>query len=189
MTKYSMGLYVLYFGTTRQYPNIAHHTIWLGKRFKGLLRDILTEVNLLKIFLYTFTGPRNRPKLCPRGCDSFYVLCPVPNLKSELNWKLKAKIERRHCVSSFKDYPSEPRRTHHRRLLDGSHGFSKQLPIPSWSRLLDSPHISAIGMVPISEPRPKIKFVFRRCWYPSRRRITRRGELGEGGRENVERKP
>jgi phytoene desaturase len=36
-SRYSMGLFVLYFGTTRKYEDIAHHTIWLGKRFKGLL--------------------------------------------------------------------------------------------------------------------------------------------------------
>ena len=40
LTTYSMGLFVLFFGTKKQYPNIAHHTIWLGKRFKGLLKDI-----------------------------------------------------------------------------------------------------------------------------------------------------
>ena len=40
LTTYSMGMFVLFFGTKKQYPKIAHHSIWLGKRFKGLLKDI-----------------------------------------------------------------------------------------------------------------------------------------------------
>ena len=40
LTQYSMGLYVLYFGTKRQYPDVAHHTIWLGERYQEHLQDI-----------------------------------------------------------------------------------------------------------------------------------------------------
>jgi len=40
VTQYSMGLYVLYFGTQKQFPEVAHHTIWLGSRHKELLKDI-----------------------------------------------------------------------------------------------------------------------------------------------------
>ena len=41
LTKYSMGLYVLFFGTKKQYPEVVHHTIWLTSRFKELLKDII----------------------------------------------------------------------------------------------------------------------------------------------------
>lgn len=46
LTHYSMGLYVLFFGTKRQYPDVAHHTIWMGPRYKELLKDIF-EKNLI----------------------------------------------------------------------------------------------------------------------------------------------
>ena len=32
--KKSMGLFVLFFGTDTRYPNVEHHTIWLGPRYK-----------------------------------------------------------------------------------------------------------------------------------------------------------
>ena len=97
-----MGLYVLYFGTTRQYPNIAHHTIWLGKRFKGLLRDIFDRGELAEDFsLYVHRPTATDQSFAPEGCDSFYVLCPVPNLKSGLNWEIEGKKLRDDIVSAL----------------------------------------------------------------------------------------
>ena len=43
---FSMGLFVLYFGTTRKYAGVAHHTIWFGDRYKELLRDIFDRHHL-----------------------------------------------------------------------------------------------------------------------------------------------
>ena len=86
-TKYSMGLYVLYFGTTKQYPEVAHHTIWLGRRFKDLLSDIFDAGTLTEDFsLYIHRPTATDPDFAPDGCDSFYVLCPVPHLKFNIDW-------------------------------------------------------------------------------------------------------
>ena len=96
--KYSMGLFVLYFGTTKKYENIAHHTIWLGKRFKSLLNDIFQKKHLAEDFsLYLHRPTATDPSFAPEGCDSFYVLAPVPNLQAEIDWnvegpKLKDRI-------------------------------------------------------------------------------------------------
>jgi phytoene desaturase len=94
----SMGLYVLYFGTTRQYPDIAHHTIWLGPRYRELLNDIFHKKILADDFsLYLHRPTATDPSFAPAGCDSFYVLCPVPNLDGGQDWtveepKLRARI-------------------------------------------------------------------------------------------------
>ena len=49
-----MGLYVLFFGTKKKYNNVAHHTIWMTKRFKSLLNDIFKKKILTDDFsLYT----------------------------------------------------------------------------------------------------------------------------------------
>ena len=85
--KYSMGLFVLYFGTDRKYENIAHHTIWMGPRFKGLLRDIFHKKRLADDFsLYIHRPTATDPDMAPSGCDSFYVLSPVPNLQGDIDW-------------------------------------------------------------------------------------------------------
>ena len=102
LTKYSMGLYVLYFGTDRKYPDVAHHTIWLGERFKELLKDIFDKGKLSGDFsLYLHRPTATDESFAPRGCDSFYVLCPVPNLKSKFNWQVEGKVLRDRIVSAL----------------------------------------------------------------------------------------
>jgi len=86
----SMGLYVLYFGTTKQYPDVAHHTIWLGARYRELLDEIFKKKTLAKDFsLYVHRPTATDPSFAPAGCDSFYVLCPVPNLDADLDWTVE----------------------------------------------------------------------------------------------------
>jgi phytoene desaturase len=88
--EFSMGLFVLYFGTTRQYPDVAHHTIWLGERYRELLADIFHDKVLSEDFsLYLHRPTATDPSFAPAGCDSFYVLCPVPNLKGAIDWAVE----------------------------------------------------------------------------------------------------
>jgi hypothetical protein len=41
--RYSMSLFIIYFGTSRKYDDIKHHTIILGERYKELLNDIFNR--------------------------------------------------------------------------------------------------------------------------------------------------
>ena len=100
--KLSMGLFVLYFGTTQTYPDIAHHTIWLGERYKELLKDIFDRKILSKDFsLYLHRPTATDPSFAPEGCDSFYVLCPVPNLLGGQNWAVEGPKLRDRIVSAL----------------------------------------------------------------------------------------
>ena len=84
---YSMGLFVMYFGTTRMYPDVAHHTIWMGERYRELLEDIFHRQKLAEDFsLYVHRPTATDPSFAPAGQDSFYVLCPVPNLQAGIDW-------------------------------------------------------------------------------------------------------
>ena len=90
LTTYSMGMFVLFCGTKKQYPNIAHHSIWLGKRLKSLLKDIFDNKILSDDFsLYIHRPTATDQSFAPKGCDSFYVLCPVPNLQGNVNWSVE----------------------------------------------------------------------------------------------------
>lgn len=92
---YSMSLFVIYFGTDKKYENIAHHEILLGKRYKGLLDDIFINKTLSEDFsLYLHRPTATDPSLAPEGCDSWYVLSPVPHLGANIDWKTRAKIYR-----------------------------------------------------------------------------------------------
>mgnify|MGYP000689642750 FL=1 len=87
---YSMGLFVLYFGSTRTYPDVAHHTIWMGERYRELLNDIFHRRKLSEDFsLYVHRPTATDPSFAPPGQDSFYVLCPVPNLQADIDWAIE----------------------------------------------------------------------------------------------------
>ena len=89
--KHSMGLFVLFFGTKAKYDNIAHHTIWMGPRYKELLSDIFDRYKLSEDFsIYLHRPTATDPDFAPIGCDSFYALVPVPNLKGNISWKDEA---------------------------------------------------------------------------------------------------
>lgn len=87
--KYCMSLFVLYFGTTCQYPEVKHHTILLGERYKELLHEIfeLHKLEMSDFSLYLHRPTATDPSMAPAGCDAWYVLCPVPNLQAEIDWK------------------------------------------------------------------------------------------------------
>lgn len=87
---WSMSLFVLYFGTDRRYDrDVAHHTILFGPRYRGLLDDIFKGGRLPEDFsLYLHAPTVTDPGLAPPGCETFYVLAPVPHLgKAPLDWE------------------------------------------------------------------------------------------------------
>jgi len=94
--RYSMSLVVWYFGTRRQYPDVAHHSILLGPRYRGLLTDIFERKVLADDFsLYLHRPTATDPSLAPPGCDAFYVLSPVPHLDSGTDWRTQAEPYRK----------------------------------------------------------------------------------------------
>ncbi len=85
--KHSMSLFVGYFGTRRTFPDVAHHTILLGPRYRELLEDVFERKVLAEDFsLYLHRPTRTDPSLAPPGHDAFYVLSPVPNQESGIDW-------------------------------------------------------------------------------------------------------
>ena len=89
--KFSMSLFVGYFGTKKTYPELAHHTILLGPRYKELLTDIFDRKVLADDFsLYLHAPTRTDPSLAPPGHECFYVLSPVPNQRSGIDWSEQA---------------------------------------------------------------------------------------------------
>jgi phytoene desaturase len=94
--KYSMSLFVWYFGTSKQYPDVPHHTILCGPRYEELLVDIFERKVLAEDFsLYLHRPTASDPSLAPPGCDAFYVLSPVPHLDAPTDWQVESERYRR----------------------------------------------------------------------------------------------
>ncbi len=87
----SMSLFVAYFGTNKTYDELAHHTIVLGPRYRGLLDDIFKRKVLSEDHsLYLHAPCRSDPSMAPAGKDAFYVLSPVPNMRGDVDWESQA---------------------------------------------------------------------------------------------------
>ena len=100
--RYSMGLFVWYFGTRRSYPDVAHHSILLGPRYKALLADIFDHHVLAEDFsLYLHRPTATDPSLAPDGCDAFYVLSPVPHLDAKVDWATQAERYRERLAEAL----------------------------------------------------------------------------------------
>lgn len=100
--RYSMGLFVWYFGTGRRYENVDHHTILLGPRYRDLLRDIFRRKVLAEDFsLYLHRPTATDPSLAPAGCDAFYVLSPVPHMGGGIDWTAEAEDYRRRIARAL----------------------------------------------------------------------------------------
>lgn len=95
LTRYSMSLFVIYFGTKKLYRRdgrLAHHNIILSERYKGLLADIFDSKTLPDDFsLYLHMPSMTDPSIAPDGHEAFYVLSPVPHLGADIDWTKAAK--------------------------------------------------------------------------------------------------
>ena len=88
--QYSMGLFVYYFGTKKTYDNIEHHTIKFGDKYKEHLDDIFDKKKLNNDISYYLHRPSATDKsMAPEGHDCFYVLVPVPNNQSNIDWSIE----------------------------------------------------------------------------------------------------
>ncbi len=89
---YSMGLFVYYFGSKKQYKDVAHHTIYFGNSYKEHLNKIFEKKILSEDISYYLHRPSaTDPSMAPKGQDAFYVLVPVPNNLSQINWLNKGE--------------------------------------------------------------------------------------------------
>jgi phytoene desaturase len=89
---YSMSCILLYLGVKKNYSKLLHHTLVISKDYKGLT-DKLFKRKILpaKYSMYIHVPSKSDIDLAPVGSSSMYVLIPVPNLKSGINWSEQIK--------------------------------------------------------------------------------------------------
>lgn len=101
---YSMGLFVLCFGTDRSWPDVAHHTIILGERWRALLDEIFDGDQVPDDpSMYLHRPAATDPSLQPPGQDGFYVLAPVPNLRGGIDWGRAAPLLRNRILELLEE--------------------------------------------------------------------------------------
>ncbi|MFT5193181.1 MAG: phytoene desaturase [Cellvibrionaceae bacterium] len=106
LTKYSMSLFVIYFGTKKRYldSGLRHHNIILGERYESLLDEIFNKKEKPNDFsLYLHMPTITDPSIAPEGHENFYVLSPVPHQASGIDWATAAKPYRDSIMRFLED--------------------------------------------------------------------------------------
>jgi phytoene desaturase len=89
---YSMSAFLIYLGVRKQYPELLHHTLILSERYRELVKDVFDRKILPDDFsMYLHIPSRTDVNMAPPGCESMYVLVPVPNLDSNIDWNTMKK--------------------------------------------------------------------------------------------------
>lgn len=140
--RYSMSLFVWYFGTRKKYENLPHHMMLLGPRYRELLTDIFERKSLAEDFsLYLHRPTATDPSLAPDGCDAFYVLSPVPHLQSGTDWSVTAERYRRAIAQHLGETVLPD--------LDNQVVTSRMLTPQDFCDRLSSLHGAAFGLEPV----------------------------------------
>ncbi len=100
--KYSMSLFMIYFGVKKKYPEMEQHSIVFGPRYKGLINDIFKNHEVPDDFsTYLHIPTRNDPELAPEGCEAMYACTPVSHLGADVDWEEKKESFKEHILSTL----------------------------------------------------------------------------------------
>ena len=98
-----MGLYVLYFGTKKLYPDVLITVFGWAPDLKNCWQKFLMPKQMSEDFsLYVHRPTATDKSFAPTGCESFYVLCPVPNLQGNVNWETEGEVLRDRIVTALR---------------------------------------------------------------------------------------
>jgi phytoene desaturase len=94
--RHSISLFVVYFGLKQPQPQLAHHTVLFGPRYRELIAEIFNGPALPADFsLYLHAPSRSDPSLAPPGHEAFYALSPVPHLgAADVDWNVVGPMYR-----------------------------------------------------------------------------------------------
>lgn len=89
--RFSMSLFVIYFGLKGERKNLEHHTVLFGPRYRELLKEIFHGDELADDFsLYLHAPSVTDASLAPPGHSAYYVLAPVPHLgNADIDWNVE----------------------------------------------------------------------------------------------------
>lgn len=103
--RHSMSLFVIYFGLRRQHPELKHHMVLFGQRYRELINEIFKGNALPDDFsLYLHAPSVTDDSLAPPGHSAYYVLSPVPHLgTADVDWDVEGPRYRDRILKYLND--------------------------------------------------------------------------------------
>lgn len=104
---FSCSTFMLYLGLDRQVP-MSHHTIVFAKDYRSNIRQLFADKTLPAddFSFYVQNASVTDPTLAPEGKSALYVLVPVPNQRSGIDWQREAPAFRRRVLALIEERTS-----------------------------------------------------------------------------------
>jgi phytoene desaturase len=92
---YTCSTIMFYWGVDKEYPQIAHHNVFLGGDYKASFDQIFNEHTLPEVpSFYVHAPARTDQAAAPKGQDTLYVLVPVGHLDARSKQDWEALVQR-----------------------------------------------------------------------------------------------
>ncbi len=103
---FSMSLFVIYFGLKTTHPELKHHMVLFGARYRELITEIFGTDGLAEDFsLYLHAPSVTDDSLAPPGSSAYYVLSPVPHLgTANIDWSVEGPKYRDRILKYLNDH-------------------------------------------------------------------------------------
>ncbi|MBB5063286.1 NAD(P)/FAD-dependent oxidoreductase [Granulicella mallensis] len=86
--EYSCSTFMIYLGLDKTYPEAEHHMIVFAKDYKKNLESITKHKTVSEdLSVYIRNAATLDPSCAPAGHSALYILAPVPNNTSGINWE------------------------------------------------------------------------------------------------------
>lgn len=84
---WTMGYLTIYLGVKGKLPQVNHHNYFLGTNYKDYSMRVLKQPDTLeKPYYYVNMLSKHNADCAPEGCESLFIVCPVPSLLYKTNW-------------------------------------------------------------------------------------------------------
>ncbi|HYE46106.1 MAG TPA: phytoene desaturase family protein, partial [Caulobacter sp.] len=103
--RFSPSLFVVHFGLNTPQPQLRHHTICFGPRYRALIDEIYGRNALANDFsLYLHSPCATDPGMAPPGGSTHYALSPVPHLgTADIDWAVEGPRYRDRILKYLED--------------------------------------------------------------------------------------
>lgn len=90
---WTMGPLTVYLGLKCKIPTVHHHNYYLGDNFKEYADKVFKSPDSLeKPYYYVNVLSKHNPGCAPDGCESLFIVCPVPDLRFKPDWSDRDQI-------------------------------------------------------------------------------------------------
>jgi len=110
---FSCSTFMLYLGLDTKIEDLEHHTVFFSDDYKAFVDSIFHDKKISQdISFYVRNASILDDSLAPEGCSGIYILVPVANNKSGINWDIEGPKMRELVIDKLEEKTGKNIREH-----------------------------------------------------------------------------